>query len=54
MARRTTEPSALLVLQAGLEAMLKESKNAQAFVHDHASAEVDLAYLRSKTGRSRI
>ena len=51
MARRTNDQASLLVFQAGLEAMLKESKNQNVFVHDHSTAEADLTYLRSVTGR---
>jgi len=52
MAHRTRDRNSLLVLQAGLEAMLKESKNLNAFVHDHTTAQVDLKYLESLTGRT--
>jgi len=50
MARRTTDRSTLLVLQAGLQAMLSESKKQNVFVHDQVTAGVDLRYLESRTG----
>jgi len=51
MARRTSDRATLLVIQAGLEAMLQESRSLNAFSHDHLTAEIDLQYLRSRTGR---
>jgi len=51
MAHRTTDVKALRVIQAGLEAMLSESKNLGVFQHDHATAQVDLNYVKSLVGQ---
>jgi len=51
MAHSTMDGRTLLVLQAGLHAMLAEAKKAGVLNHDHATAETDLQYLESRTGR---
>lgn len=45
MARRTKDPDALRVIEAGLKAMLEESKRTRAYKHDSETAIADLEYL---------
>lgn len=47
MARRTNDPGALRVIEAGLQAMVEESKRTRVYRHDSETAKADLEYLRN-------